>query len=325
MIIIPSSFQSTKTNETTQNYLSIVNGIIRHVNNQIDIKYLNEECYRNKLFHELLDNEYIKKSSINHKTITVEFIDGYQIVLLDPRVEAHQLSPYQQYSSIFEKYSDDAASAKILHPFAQVYGKRQCKVITRLLRLNGISSEYVENNEVDLRYIENNLSGEIIYMNTHAGFWDINEMQQIQTVVIATGEEWTEETISKYNFEYVNKLIVEGIVGEKSYVSFTPGLIDHYYNDTSFQDSFVYMATCHALFDTSMASVFLEKNASVYVSWTKDTVFWTNSLSSIWVFRFLTMGLTIERICDIIGYGGFYNLLFDSQLDYFGNGNFTLI
>jgi hypothetical protein len=83
------------------------------------------------------------------------------------------------------------------------------------------------------------------------------------------------------------------------------------------------MATCHALYDESMASVFLYKDARVYVSWTQDTVFWTNNLASIWTFRLLRLGLPIKNICEIIGNGGFYNWLFESELTYSGDGEYT--
>ena len=73
-----------------------------------------------------------------------------------------------------------------------------------------------------------------------------------------------------------------------------------------------------------MASIFLDKGATVYLSWTKDTVFWTNSLSSIWTFRLLSLGISVESICNIIGYGGLYNRLFDSTLSFLGDGFYTI-
>ena len=73
-----------------------------------------------------------------------------------------------------------------------------------------------------------------------------------------------------------------------------------------------------------MASVFIDKGASVFVSWTRDSVFWTNSLVSIWTFRLLSLGVPIKTVCDIIGSGGFYNWLFESKLSYIGDGDFIL-
>jgi len=276
--------------------------------------------YLNLFTQRLRAHPDIKHTTIIQNSITVEFTDGYTLVILDPSLleNSHILS-----NQCDNQKTNPSANALLLNPFAWVYGTRQCRIIKRILSSNDISTIYVENEKVDLRFIENNLSSEIIYMNTHAGYWEINKSTRNNSVVIATGELWTNTTPSKYHFEYTNNLIVEGVVGKTSYIAFTPALIEQYYNESAFNESFIYMATCHALYDESMASVFLDKDARVYVSWTQDTVFWTNNLASIWTFRLLDLGLPIKNICDLIGSGGFYNWLFDSELAYSGDGEYT--
>lgn len=321
LILLTSSPSLAGLTQKALDHNEIVTRIISTIE-KIDIQYMKgHTTYQKLLTDRLQSHPEIKQTITNHNSITVEFNDGYHLVIIDPKIP-EKTPIINRHINTPETAAE--SSAVLLNPFAWVYGDRQCRIIKRILSSNEISSIYVENEKVDLRYIENNLSSEILYMNTHAGYWEINDSTRNNSVVIATGELWTNTTPSKYHFEYTNNLIVEGVVGKTSYIAFTPALIEHYYNESAFNDSFIYMATCHALYDESMASVFLDKDARVYVSWTQDTVFWTNNLASIWTFRLLRLGLPIKNICERIGSGGFYNWLFESELSYAGDGDFTL-
>lgn len=90
-------------------------------------------------------------------------------------------------------------------------------------------------------------------------------------------------------------------------MAFTPAFIDYYYAPEDFPDSLVYMATCFATYDVSMAQEFLDAGASVYMGWSQNTVFWTNSKTSVNAFRLLADGLAVQQHCRLIGSGGFYN------------------
>lgn len=321
IIIVTSSPSLASFTQETLEYNEIVTRIIATIE-KIDIQNIKgPTTYQKILADHLQSHPEIKQAITTHKSITVEFNDGYQLVILDAKIP--EKTPIIK-THISKPETAAESSAVLLNPFAWVYGNRQCRIINRILSSKDILSTYVENDKVDLRYIENNLSAEIIYVNTHAGFWEINGSTRTESVVIATGELWTNQTPLKYQYEYTNNLIVEGVVGTTSYIAFTPALIEQYYNQSAFDNSFIYMATCHALYDESMASVFLDRDARVYVSWTQDTVFWTNNLASIWTFRLLRLGLPIKNICDLIGNGGFYNWLFESELGYVGDGNFIL-
>ena len=144
------------------------------------------------------------------------------------------------------------------------------------------------------------------------------------TVVISTGELWTDETPQKYQFEYENQMIVEGHVSDKNFVAFTPALIEYYYNPRDFPNSLIYMATCFASYDDSMAQVFLDKGASAYLGWNQNTVFWTNSITSVRSFRLFSYGFTVKQVCKLIGSGGIINLFLQSKLTYYGNGNYRI-
>jgi len=266
-------------------------------------------------------NPSIEFASLIGTSITVKFIDGSYVVIMDPFLRKNEYVLDTTSSFLHERYGIvNEKSVVLLNTAEYMYGHRQCQnIITTLLR-HEYSIEYLANEAVNLSFLRHNLSADIIYMNTHAGFFDVDGDNQADAVVIATGEFWTNETEQKYAFDYQNKLIVKGMVGNQGFVSFTPAFIDYYYNLGDFPDSLVYMATCFAACDVSMAQEFLDAGASVYMGWSQNTVFWTNSRTSVNAFRLLANGLDVQQVCRLIGYGGFYNWLFHSKLIYYGDG-----
>ena len=264
----------------------------------------------------------IEFASLVETTITIKFIDSSYTLIMDifSLFNDYKIEE-NEFSSSYNSEQANGNTALILNPAEHMYGYRQCKRIINRLLNRGYNIVYLSNEDVDLRYVENNLSAEIVYMNTHAGYWDIDGDQIADTVVIGTGEYWTDETTQKYQFEYDNQMIIEGMVGDISYIAFTPDLIEYYYNSSDFPNSLIYMATCDATHDDSMANAFLESGADVYMGWTQDTLFWTNSITSSFAFRLLTRGFTVKQVCRIIRSGGFYNFLYRSKLTYYGNGD----
>ena len=263
----------------------------------------------------------IEFASFIGTSITVKFIDGSYTVIMDPLQRKNEYIINPASSFLHERYGVvNGKSAVLLNIAEYMYGHRQCKnIITTLLR-HEYSIEYLANEAVDLSYLRHNLSADIIYMNTHAGYFDVDGDHQADAVVIATGEFWTNETEQKYAFDYQNKLIVKGMVGNQGIVAFTPAFIDYYYAPGDFPDSLVYMATCFATYDSSMAQEFLDAGASVYMGWSQNTVFWTNSKTSVNAFRLMANGFAVQQVCKLIGSGGFYNWLFHSKLIYYGDG-----
>lgn len=258
-------------------------------------------------------------------SITVRFIDGTLVVLFDPFSQMKE--PNRTNQPTKDYWSSTAATDKtavILNPAESMYGHFQCQRIISLLMNHDYSIHYVANQAVDLNYVKNNLSATIIYMNTHAGYFDIDGDSQADAVVIATGELWTNETEIKYAYEVQNHLIVKGMVGDLELVAFTPAFIEEYYAEKRFPDSLVFMATCYALLDTSMAQEFLDAGAQVYMGWSQNTVFWTNSRTSVQAFRLLSYGFDVQQVCRLIRSGGFYNWLFHSKLTFAGDGSYRL-
>jgi len=313
------------------NYNKIINQGLEIVLNNKNLDYidLNGLIKLEKWYN---SHPMIEFASIIETTITVKFIDGSYTVLIDiflfeddSTSEYGKCYPSSNIYSINTLNNRSEQTALILNPSEYLYGNHHCKKIINKLIGKGYNIVYLANENVDLPYIEYNLEAEIIYINTHAGYWDIDGDRQFDAVVIATGEYWTNETKEIYKFEYENQMIVEGRVGDNSFIAFTPLLIEYFYEPHDLPDSLVYMATCYATYDDSMANAFIESGADAYMGWTRNTVFWTNSLTSILVFRLLTRGFTVDQVCKLIRYGGFLNRLLRSKLTYYGNGKHKLI
>jgi hypothetical protein len=216
-------------------------------------------------------------------------------------------------------------TALVLNPSENMYGNLHCRKIINKLLKRDYNIVYLSDEAVDLSFIKFNLSEEIVYMNTHAGYWDLDGDNISDTVVISTGELWTNETPEKYQFEFENQMIVEGKVGDRRFVTFTPALIEYYYNPGDFPNSLIFMATCFATYDNSMAEVFLDKGVSAYIGWNQNTVFWTNSLTSIRAFRLFSYGFSVKQVCNIIRSGGLINFFLQSKLTYYGDGNHRIL
>lgn len=277
-------------------------------------------------------NPFVDFASLVDTSITVKFVDGSYLILMDATPEKNFM--YSTINSSPSTFSFDSGSIEsdytqtkttvILNPTEYVYGYRHCEKIMHLLMKKGYAITYRANTDVDLPYLRCNLTADILYMDTHAGYWDLDGDHQSDAVVIASGEAWTNETPQQYPFEYANHFIVEGVAGEHHFIAFTPAFIDYYYTTHRFPDTLVYMATCYATYDASMAQAFLTTGAAAYVGWSQNTVFWTNSRTSVLAFRLFTAGWTTKQVCTFIGSGGFYNWLFHSKLVFFGDGTHTI-
>jgi len=274
----------------------------------------------------------IKQASIVKDTLTIKFSDDSYILLLDASnslnkeidLSCKKYDLSLPFLSSYNPKKESGYSALLLNPSEYLYGNRHCKKIINTLLFKGYNIVYLSNEDVDLSFIRYNLTSEIIYMNTHAGYWDMDGDEVGDIVVIGIGEIWTNETEQKYQFEYENGLIVKGMVGDIGFVCFTPGFITTYYDPGDMPSSLIYMATCHATYDESMALAFLGSGASAYMGWTQNTVFWTNSKTSVKAFRLFSFGFKVKNVCRLIGYGGLFNFLFGSKLTYFGDENYKL-
>lgn len=266
-------------------------------------------------------NPLVVYARLIHNSITVKFIDGSAIVVIDPFPSESFYVPMPPSISLAQHYgTTNSPLAILLNPDEYVYGHHQCQEIIALLLKHDYRIDYLANDAVSLPYLRSNLSADIVFMNTHAGFFDTDGDQQADAVVIATGEPWTNDTETTYSFEYQHHMIVKGMIGQKSIIAFTPAFIEYYYPNGTFPDSLIYMATCFATYDDSMAQVFLDAGASAFVGWTQDTFFWINSRTSIQSFRFMARGWTVDHVCDRIQFGGFLNRLFHTDLIYYGDG-----
>ena len=269
---------------------------------------------------------FLNITSIQAENVTPLIHANESVQDLEKHTNYHQdlFDPIKMSYTDFS-ISSEGYTALFLNPSEYLYGNQHClKIINKLIK-RGYNIIYLSNEDVDLSYIKSNLTAEIVYMNTHAGYWDIDDDNLPDTVVISTGEHWTNETPQKYQFEYENHMIVEGLVGDQNFIAFTPALIEYYYSPGDLPNSLIYMATCFAAYDNSMAQVFLDKGASAYVGWNQNTVFWTNSITSVRAFRLFTYGFTVKQVCKLIRSGGLINFFLQSKLIYYGDGNYKIL
>jgi hypothetical protein len=258
-------------------------------------------------------------------SMTLRFDDGAYLVILDVllSIAAAATEPQPQMPSL-QTTAEGTGDALILNPCEYLYGSHHCTVIGRILGRQGYAVTSYANEAVDIPFLRQNLSASILYLNTHAGYWDIDGDGEADSVVVASGEHWTTATPEAYPYEYEHQLIVEGVVGPMSFVAITPGFIATFYPPGSLPDTLVYMATCSASHDASMAVPFLAAGASVYIGWSDVTVAWTNSWTSVAAFRMLSLHLPVDTVCLLVRYGGMYNRLFRSELTWFGDGSYRL-
>jgi len=267
----------------------------------------------------------IKFATYVFNTLNVKFVDGSYILIIESCKLLNISHCYKTFSRVsISSFADGDRNALLLNPFEHVYGGWYCREISKDLQHRGYNVVYKGDNEVNLGLVRYNLCVDILYMDTHAGCWDIDGDGILDEIVVSIGETWDDDTGEKYHFEYENKMIVEVKIGDEYFVAFTPGLIRYYYQHCFLPNSLVYIAACYAAYDRSMADSFLDAGAKTYMGWSRETVFWTNSMVSVIAFRLLYKGFTVKRVCELIGYGGLFNVLFKSKLVFYGDGNLKI-
>jgi len=261
--------------------------------------------------------------SMRESCLTVRFTDGSSAVLMNimDSLDEERQDPISVVPTV--RLAGSGLTSLVLNPDQYAYGARSCREIMRILSRCGFSNTYEANSDVTLDLVRRNLTADVVVFNTHAGYWDIDGDGVADSVVIATGEPWTNQTTEQYAFDCQQGFIVEGVVGARAFIAFTPGFIQYYYND-SFPGSLVYMATCESAADDSMANAFLAEGAGAYVGWTSSTTSWTNRFTSVLAFRLLAHHLPVSAVCGLIRSGGLCNRWFHSILTYFGNGDYRL-
>ncbi len=232
-------------------------------------------------------------------------------------------------------------TAIILHPFEwqaqEIAGDMpiiseaiDASIISCFLENAGYNVIYKENEEVDLNFIKNNLSADLIFNFGHGKFADIDGDFKRDMVTISTGERWTDETPEKYSFEFANGWIMEGLVGGKNFIMYTPDIISYYYKESGLnvipEDSLVFFATCDSIKDYSLAKAFVDDaGADSFIGWSGHVLEWPNVIISHIVFFLLYKGWTVEKICDVIEYGWHpIHMLFQIKLGFYGNGNWNI-
>ncbi|MBU7018900.1 MAG: hypothetical protein HXS44_15430 [Theionarchaea archaeon] len=136
--------------------------------------------------------------------------------------------------------------------------------ITSDLQDAGYSVSYYKNTQVTISLIENALDSGVVFNRGHGGYDDSTEQ-----VIICSGERWDS---SKYTYEQSQGWVIRAyIVQDNVYYDFftyTPGLISNYYSNLP--NSLIYMESCEAIMNTTMADAWTGAGAGAYMSWTKS-------------------------------------------------------
>ena len=261
-------------------------------------------------------------------TITIKFVDGfYTMLFLNPGSVGEDIDMVN-----FDTIPGTSKSAVILDGYNWQLGGGPVSTVESYLEGIGYEATVYRDEEVDISCIENELDGNgVIYNRGHGGFFDQDGDEVGDTVVLAIGEHWTDNTPELYPEEYENGWILRGGINDggetKYFVAFTPGLIKNIYGSGDFLGTFIYAESCLGTANDSMANAFLDNGAKVYIGWDKSVLVNTGDKSASKAFKLLCVeGYTAKEVCDEIGYGDFTNqILTGSKQTFFGDGSATLI
>ena len=209
--------------------------------------------------------------------------------------------------------SDGEKTAVILNPFQWQRGDLPCSSVKDDLENGGYDVTYKVNDEVSITFLKYGLTADVVFVRGHGVYADLikDDDNASDTVVLASGEEWTDETEKLYKDDIKEKRIKrmwldDDHKNETDYVSYTPSFINYYYKDSHFpENSLVFMATCESAADDSMANAFINKEngagAGTYIGWKNSINNRTNTFFSLRTFKLLyRRGFTVEKTCNRI-------------------------
>jgi hypothetical protein len=260
--------------------------------------------------------------------ISIIFANGYSIILLDfDQDEAPQgrgfpegsypvlIKPTQKTAIITDALEWQGWSpAEIVNPIIQD------------LQDAGYNVKYVKNEEVDVKFIEQNHNKGVIYHRGHGGV--IADEGGNETIVIETGQHWidtnNDEKPDGYEYEFdqgwVTRVGVRhGFFRIYYFVGYLPGLIEHYCSDLP--SSLVYMTSCDGTYNPTMANAYLGAGAKAYVGWNKPvTVNHGNKWAKEDFHMFCVNGYSVQQVIANTPQDNST----DANLTYYGDSSLTL-
>lgn len=285
-------------------------------------------------------------ASLTDNSMTIKFCDGFYEILMNLIPSSsntfnteYGLSFIEPFAGIVsqKQHCSTVRRALVLHPFYwQVIKQVNCPLLASgaflkfRLRIAGLSVvDYKEDEEVNIDFIKSGLVADVVFNFGHGGYRDLDGDSKKDTVVLCSGEPWTNDTPQKYLFEYNRGWIVKSGIRDgnstKYFVGYCPGLIKYYYTNSFRDGTLIFMATCDSLKDCDMAKAFVDDaGADAYIGWTGHALSWPNAIVSHTAIRLLSKGWTVEKVCNKIGYGCLLHIILGCRLAYYGDGRLTI-
>ena len=278
----------------------------------------------------------VSKVIIQNKDMTIEFKDGHKVIILGHTEEKTFGKPSNPGNGhghggggggTTVTSIPNSNQALILDPFEweEHYTGYEAfsnptliNTIEGYLQSAGYTYTYLKNTQVTLSVIENNLANYgVIYNRGHGG-------TSGRTVIISTGEHWTDTTTTTYSYEYNNGEIVEvaisGPTGYEYFIAYTPKLIQNHYNNLP--NSLVYMESCESMKFSTMGDAYVAAGAGAYMGWDKSiTVTYGDDSADTSFNMFCLQGKSVDDVANAIGPDPSTH----AKLKYVGDGSLGLV
>jgi hypothetical protein len=267
----------------------------------------------------------VRRAIHKGNSMTINFMDGFCIVLLD-------LYCFWSEDSEFTERIGDAFTGINLN----IPGKKTAVVlncigvwpitgapVVRKLQEMGYTVKGFNHEEITLEVIEKELAAGTVWTYGHGGVRTTPEGSEV--VILQTGEEWTDNTPSKYPIEYRNGWIICGKIDNTYIIAYTPMIISNYYQSGAFPDSLIYVASCDGTKNPSMGNAFINKGAGAYIGWNNPVLVQNCVLERDKALRMFASGDTVEKVvkASLPSLSPFPYIL--AKLTYMGDGDLTLV
>ncbi len=255
----------------------------------------------------------VRKVTIQNRDMTIEFKDGHKVIILGHTEATFGKPPGTPgngppssggggSSGTTVTSIPDSKKALILDPFdwegGTFHNPDLMNTIEGYLQSAGYSYTYLSNEQVTLSVIENDLANYgVIYNRGHGG-------TSGRTVIISTGERWTDTTTTQYADEYNNGEIVEVSIQDLNgnwhyFIAYTPKLIQNHY--TNLPNSLVYMESCESMKFSSMGDAYVAAGAGAYMGWDKSvTVTYGDESADTSFNMFCLQGKSVDDVANAI-------------------------
>ena len=142
----------------------------------------------------------------------------------------------------------------------------------KLLEGVGVEVEYVGVEDVTLEVYQNLAKYNLVILRVHSGILVEDDDEKI--VCFFSSEELSKQKFRKYNDWFEKKYLANATLElpngtKKSFIGVKPNFIKNCLNG-EFQDSIIIAMGCNSLESYSMARAFVDKEALVYIGWTRD-------------------------------------------------------